>query len=250
MTKEEVFKKYKFFSKEDILSSLDKYMEFLSDDSDCSSKNHYSLCKKLYEKIKSTKLPKVTDPWWSYSYLDTGVGYSLVLSYTEDLELSKDESEIDNETIGDELTILNVECEFLSVDEFAKLHGVTNVTVRQWIRRGKLRNSKKIGGEWLIPDISTKPKLRGFEDVVYSFEEDDKPIIEQYPMIQFCDMLYIFQNSENKKVFDCFFTGYKSNYRYELQITRAEVEELELALLASGKAKVCETPCMFVPSKN
>ena len=43
----------------------------------------------------------------------------------------------------------------ITVSEFAELHGVQSVTVRQWIRRGKLRAIKKQGRDWLIADLPT-----------------------------------------------------------------------------------------------
>ena len=40
------------------------------------------------------------------------------------------------------------------------------VTVRQWIRRGKLRSATNFGGEWRIPAI-TDPPTRGYSPVRY-----------------------------------------------------------------------------------
>ena len=52
------------------------------------------------------------------------------------------------------------------VEEYAAATNTEAVTVRQWIRRGKLRNALKIGSEWRIPEI-TDPPRRGYTPVSY-----------------------------------------------------------------------------------
>lgn len=58
--------------------------------------------------------------------------------------------------------IYRLPCELMTVAEYAELSGVTVITVRQWIRRGKLRTARKNGRDWLIPSLSMPPQ-RGYE---------------------------------------------------------------------------------------
>lgn len=46
-----------------------------------------------------------------------------------------------------ELTLLQIPVKMLTTGEFAQLRGVEDVTVRQWIRRGKIRTAVKYGNE-------------------------------------------------------------------------------------------------------
>ena len=54
----------------------------------------------------------------------------------------------------------------LSCAEFAKRCGVEQVTVRQWIRRGKLRTAVRAGRDWRIPSTAKRPE-EGFVPAVY-----------------------------------------------------------------------------------
>lgn len=54
----------------------------------------------------------------------------------------------------------------LSCPEFAKRCGVEQVTVRQWIRRGKLRSAIRFGRDWKIPSTTKRP-TEGFTPAFY-----------------------------------------------------------------------------------
>lgn len=66
----------------------------------------------------------------------------------------------------EKFSIINFPVENLSVEDYAKRIKTEPVTIRQWIRRGKLRNAFRIGGEWRIPSISDIPS-RGYSAVTY-----------------------------------------------------------------------------------
>lgn len=63
-------------------------------------------------------------------------------------------------------SIINYPVKSFSVEEYAKVAKTAPVTVRQWIRRGKLRSAFRVGGEWRIPAISDIP-TRGYTPVTY-----------------------------------------------------------------------------------
>ena len=82
-------------------------------------------------------------------------------SITDDCRAAKFETAYD-----ERFCLMNYPVETLTVEEFSEKNNIKPVTVRQWIRRGKLRNATKIGGEWRIPVITDLP-TRGYEPVTY-----------------------------------------------------------------------------------
>ena len=65
--------------------------------------------------------------------------------YCDELILD-DEGEIDSTSSSNSIIIVEEKCLYLSVEEYAKVYDVKPTTVRQWIRRGKIRNAKKLEG--------------------------------------------------------------------------------------------------------
>ncbi len=84
-------------------------------------------------------------------------------NYIEDSLNTKTSIEI---SYDEKFSIINFPVENLSVEDYAKRIKTEPVTIRQWIRRGKLRNAFRIGGEWRIPSISDIPS-RGYSAVTY-----------------------------------------------------------------------------------
>ncbi len=71
----------------------------------------------------------------------------------------------------------------LSCAEFADRCGVGDGTVRQWIRRGKLRSAFKKGRDWMIPATATPP-TRGFVPGRYHVTNSiSKAAIDRYPFL-------------------------------------------------------------------
>lgn len=123
--------------------------------------------------------------------------------------------------------------------------GIEPVTVRQWIRRGKLRHAKKNGRDWLIPDTEDKPQ-RGFSPVQYLVEKEVQIDSDEFPLLSACDSISIFQSQDNKSKFVCYLNNYKTKFHSELELTRSEMERLEHTKIQSGKARV-EGGIQYVP---
>jgi excisionase family DNA binding protein len=136
-------------------------------------------------------------------------------------------------------TLLDIKCDYLKVSQFAEIHNVTETTVRQWIRRGKLRTVKKVGRDWLIPSIAEKPS-RGFRSVSYYWTLLPKEIEDQFPFLKNFNCIYIFQNKDNKTVFDCILGYSGANNRKKFSLTSSEREKLELELIGNDLIEVEE----------
>lgn len=128
-----------------------------------------SLLDKVIMEIASRKIFNAPDEWY-YSFEISNRNARLYLKHIHKLVLSENTNAVDNERYTVEFdecfSIINYPVESFSVEEYAKVAKTEPVTVRQWIRRGKLRNAFRIGGEWRIPAISDIPS-RGYSPVTY-----------------------------------------------------------------------------------
>lgn len=46
---------------------------------------------------------------------------------------------------------------YMSVKQYADMHGVAKVTVQKWIEAGKMPGAAKLGNIWIIPSTLPKP---------------------------------------------------------------------------------------------
>ena len=117
------------------------------------------------------------------------------------------------------------------------MHEVETITVRQWIRRGKLRHAKKNGRDWLIPDTEEKPR-RGYTNVHYIVENEARIQSDEFSLLAECESIVILPDEDNKSKFICYLDNYKTKVKNKLELTRSEVERLEHTNIESGKARV------------
>lgn len=160
-------------------------------------------------------------------------------------KIEVENNEISSMTSTVEHTLITVECDYLTVEQYASMLGIEPVTVRQWIRRGKLRHAKKNGRDWLIPDTEDKPR-RGFTSVQYIVEKEAQIESDEFPLLSACDSISILQDQDNKSKFICYLNNYKTKFHSKLELTRSEVERLEHTIIESGKARA-EGSIQYVP---
>lgn len=246
--KEELFRDTFMFTREDILKSLGLFIEHekLNEGHEYSIevvKNRVKLCEKFIASVKKCKLPVLTELWWFYEYQFLGNSMVLSLCQADEIEVKNDE--ISSMTSTVEHSLIKVECDYLTVEQYASMLGIEPVTVRQWIRRGKLRHAKKNGRDWLIPNTEDKPQ-RGFTSVQYIVENDAQIESDEFPLLATCDSIVILQDQDNKRKFVCYLNNFKTKFHSELELTRSEVERLEHTIIESGKARV-EGNIQYVP---
>ncbi len=246
--KEELFREDHLFTREDILKSLELFIkhEKLNEEnlySDEVIKNRVKLCEKFIEAVRKCKLPVLTELWWYYEYQFLGNSMELNLWQADELEVEN--GEISGMTSTVEHTLITVKCDYLTVEQYASMLGIEPVTVRQWIRRGKLRYAKKNGRDWLIPDTENKLQ-RGFTSVQYIVEKEAQIESDEFPLLSACDSIFILQDQNNKRKFNCYLNNYKTKFNSKLELTRSEVERLEHTIIESGKARIGEN-IQYVP---
>lgn len=169
---------------------------------------------------------------------------TLELCDASEIEIENDE--ISSMTSTVEHTLLNVECNYLSVEKFAEMHNVDSSKVDQWIHRGKLRYAKKTGQGWLIPDTEDKPGRR-FREVRYLVIKDNQINSNEFPTLALAETIYIYQDTDDRKKYFALFHNFKTEYMCKLELTKDDVERLEYIIIESGKAEI-EGDVQFVPN--
>lgn len=145
------------------------------------------LLEEFQQKIGCTILPEPLPDWWSYSYRITADGIQLALNH---YEWSCDGNEFLCRC-DEKLNLLNVSANRLTVAEFAQLYGIEVVTVRQWIRRGKIRSAIKAGKEWRIPELAEVSQNRTYEACRYNWADKLVDLPEKYAFLnQFKSALF------------------------------------------------------------
>ena len=219
--------------------------------SEIKRKTLLSLCDQFRELLLEKDIPTLSKPWYFYEYYVTSDSIELTLNKCdEDIEFDE-EGYITSMTSTMEGIIFDVKAEYLTVEQYAKLYEVTTTTVRQWIRRGKLRTAKKVGRNWIIPEIADRPE-RGFKSVIYSWGTLDNRIIELFPFLINKTRIYLYQDEDDKKLFYAVTGIPRQTNREKVQLTSQERERLELMLIGSEDVEVddFQSGITFLPGKR
>lgn len=117
----------------------------------------YRLLTELEMELDGHKLPTLADDWYFAMTIDNH--YACIhLRHLYDME--------NYDGYDESYPLMTIPVKTYSSAEYAQLLNINEVTVRQWIRRGKLRSAYKIGNDWRIPVLTEKPQ-RGFSDITY-----------------------------------------------------------------------------------
>ena len=110
------------------------------------------LLEEFKDQVEKTVLFEDLEPFWSYSYTIEETGIHLDLEHCFHVGFQDDGYPI-KEWIDQEFRLIDVKSKLLTVEEYGERYGVGPGTVRQWIRRGKIRSAMKAGKEWRIPEL-------------------------------------------------------------------------------------------------
>ena len=168
---------------------------------------------------------------WFYSFVITNKSAALYIQHVAEIQMDENGNALLD--VNEKFRLINYPVRLLTVEEYASVSKTEAGTVRQWIRRGKLRNAIKVGGEWRIPEI-TDPPTRGFTPVRYynnghflSLPKELGVSLNQKPCI-----IDIYKAKEEK--------GYVVLFDYapamipQRLLTDAEREKLELMLISNS----------------
>lgn len=157
------------------------------------------LLERFYHKVLVQNLPEPLPDWWCYSYEITAFGIELLLNrheWTHDYGGSYDCRR------WKELTLVQVPAKMLTTGEFAQLRGVEDVTVRQWIRRGKIRTAVKYGNEWRISALTRLFQDRvSYVECAFYWEDTLPELPEKWSWLNHFHCIYLTRGERDRKRF-------------------------------------------------
>lgn len=226
-------------SREDILQSIAEDIKVVEEGkvkegrTESFWKQYLSLLKRFQSKVENTILFMELEDYWCYSYKINELGATLTLEYIEDVDY--DELDEYGEPIykyistGQTFDLVKVPSKLLTVEEYAAVYGVSVTTVRQWIRRGKIRSAIKTGREWSIPELA-EVSGRGYQSGIYSWKYHLNDWPEEFAFLNDARGVIISQNKENKNIYDI--SVNTSEARKTISMSTAEKERFELMLIS------------------
>ena len=234
-------------TKEDILTWLAGEMQRVTDQSKIDKKHsaafYYAYTKLLtrfYKKIEETVLFKQLEDFWHYTIGVSSAGAVLSLCYLPDYKVDKEKETITLYGAGQQLPIIQVRGRFLSVEEYAAEYDVGAGTVRQWIRRGKIRTAIKVGKEWIIPELTELPG-RGYQSASYMYNGTLSDLPEEYEFLKGYTVVMINQDREDRQKFKVTIAA-GGKAPVERMMDAKEREKLELFLISHPDVHYIEGP--------
>ena len=225
-------------TKDDLLQAImggkEKYAK-PAEDRDVRSEFFYErladLFDEFYKVIDNKLLPEPLDNWWSYTVhiRETGI----TLSIGHQVMLYDDNGQGDERysfACDEEYVIAEKKAKLLSLEQYGEMHGVGSGTVRQWIRRGKLRSASKFGTEWRVPELSDKPG-RGYSSGHYEWHTELPDPPEDIPVFNDYDSLYLYQSTKTGDWFAKLECINKTAEIREYALNQKLKEKLELYLI-------------------
>ena len=168
---------------------------------------------KFEQKIKKTVLFEYLEDCWYYAMSITYSGAQLSLCHA-----------------NKHFRLVAVDTKLLTVDDYANTYGVNTGTVRQWIRRGKIRNAIKLGNEWRIPELTDMP-TRGYQTGIYMWMEYLKNLPKEYEFFRNYTTAMFNQDSIDKNKFRITFVAQGVKPK-DIVCDTQEREKIELFMIS------------------
>lgn len=227
-----------FESKEELLDGISKHIKKLKASYTESEKKtekyieYEKFLKRFFDGVKLLQLPTILDKEWSYSF---GVSEFGAMVSLDKLEF-KSETKV---RIIASYKLKAFETRLLPSNEYAKLHGVSDTTVRQWIRRGKLRTANKYGNTWRIPEFA-EPNKGQYCNVLMGWDAILTDLFPEYEFINDYDEVQIQQI--NKEEYKVWFANNKTRAYTIKTMSRNERERFELMMISNPFVNLYDLP--------
>lgn len=156
------------------------------------------LLTRFYQSLKNHVLFDFSGTAWCYWIRITCNGIELHMGHCYMLSIVEDT--ITSTAYDSDYCILKTESRMLTLEEYAQIVNVKAPTLRQWIKRGKLRTAVKYGDEWRVPEYTPLP-LYGYTSATYFIKEGASVSFpDKYQYLSDVDFFTIYQD-ENKTNF-------------------------------------------------
>lgn len=199
------------------------------------------------ERIEKSVLFEDLPDGWVYGLDINYDEFSLNIEHVREVSLNEDREYRSHITdAAYKLVISNPQ--MLTVEKYCQLYNAEQGTVRQWIRRGKIRTACKVGNEWKIPILTPLPS-RGYESAQYKWIDgiDTESLPDEYQFLSDYVIATFYQDAKEKTKFHVLlvsketFTGTDKGKNKELLLDAKEREKLELFMIAHTQIKYCGT---------
>ena len=239
------FRNSSLISKEDILERI-KEIKNRALREVCEKKSHgpvfyetlNQLVDRFEEAIEKAVLFDAPAGWWSYFIDIETTGMKLVLQHFWDVDFDE-EAYVTATFVDQEFEMITVPARVLTVDEYSVLYGVEQVTVRQWIRRGKIRDAMKMGGEWRISELSEVPS-QGYRFGQYRTAEVLHDVPEEYAFLKPNQVISLRQDENVKSIFSISL-DVKDEDEVEIEMDTKSREKFELFLISHPEVTCVST---------
>jgi len=200
--------------------------------------NYTELNRRFYRRVREMVIFEELPLGWIYEQEITYKGAKLMLQHVKDIEVDE-EDQLRGYTIDASYPLCVVPSELLSVGQYAERYKVGEGTVRQWIRRGKLRTAIKNGNQWLIP-LLTLPPSRGYVGAQFKWEPPLKNVPEEYMFLNEYRLATFAQDGRDRKKFYVFLVPKLGEngevyHAHTRELESQEREALELFMISSSE---------------
>lgn len=225
----------RFTSKEDLLVWIEGAKNRIAKKSETDKRHSaafYHIYKDLLDKfekeIRHTVLFMHLEDCWYYELSISYSGAQLSLRHANQGQINDKGNVVITE--DQHFRLVTVETRLLTVEDYASAYGVASGTVRQWIRRGKIRSALKVGNEWRIPELTDMP-TRGYQSGVYMWAGCLGDLPEEFEFLKEYSTALFNQELTDKNKFRITFAaqGVKSK---EVVCDTQEREKIELFMIS------------------
>lgn len=246
----EYIRQHECTTKESALKKLRKKLEHYMKRADIDTKlpqTYYALLIVLldafYKKIESSVLFDVLPDEWAYYFNYEYDEFSLNIEHIRSIEVDEDGG-FKSLHPDAAYKLITINPNSFSVNEYAQFYKVEQGTVRQWIRRGKIRTAYKEGSEWKIPEL-TPPPARGYEGAQYKWIKGVDNLPEEYDYLKNYVLATFYQDIVDRTKYHVLFVsketfiGNTVKNNKELLLDTKEREKLELFMIGHPQIKYC-----------
>ena len=226
-------------TKEEIVKLIEKRVESIrageGSEAHKTVKSHLAFLEfseRFLERVKEIHLPEIVTEGWELQFYITETSAALYLQLVSVNKKVKKEGY--SFSILESFDLVEVRPKMLTVEDYAALHDVSVITVRQWIRRGKLRDAEKIGSEWRIPEF-VEPYTGKYLDGLFTWHEKLQNLPPEYDFLN--DYRSIATTQFDKDAYKVAFIGKDAKDNKLLILNTKEREKLELWLISNPFVK-------------
>ena len=193
------------------------------------------LADQFAKEVERTVLFNQLEKGWLY---DIGLDYEGCRLLLVHHECHMNENGDPDDTIDQTFVLITTPAPYLNTAQYAKAYGIEEVTVRAWIRRGKLRAAKRVGNEWQIPVLLDYPRQRGYKRASYSWDRLLSGLPEDLNYFNDYRELSIEQNNIDKKKYNISLrVENDTESSMEIVVNQQERERIELVLISNNDVR-------------